>query len=74
MGMKQRPSGVFGRLALLMYRHRWYVLGTWLVILVISATQAAQVGRVLGPGEYGVTGSDSQTAASILDRKFQQND
>src|SRR6266496_1736056 len=65
---------MFGRLAHLMYRRRWYVIGVWLAILAVAFTQATQVGKVLGPGDFTLPGSDSQKAASLLDKKFHESD
>ena len=65
---------MFGRVARVMYRRRWYVLGVWLLILVAGISQATQVGKVLGPGNFEQKGSDSAKAAALLDTKFHQND
>jgi uncharacterized membrane protein YdfJ with MMPL/SSD domain len=65
---------VFGRLGHFMYQRRWYVVDTWIFILVIAGGLASQVGSVLGPGNFVLKGSDSAKAADLLDQKFQQND
>ena len=65
---------MFGRLAHLMYRRRRAVLGAWLVILIVAAALAAQVGSVLGPADPVAPGSDSAKAAALLDTSFHQND
>jgi RND superfamily putative drug exporter len=64
---------MFGRLAHLTYRQRRTVLGVWLLLLVVAATLAAQVGSVLGPGAFVAAGSDSAKAAALLERSFHQN-
>ncbi|MBV9279643.1 MAG: MMPL family transporter [Chloroflexi bacterium] len=65
---------MFGKLAHLMYRRRWYVVGVWLVALALAVTQAAQVGKVLGPGDFTQKNSDSSIANATLETKFGQND
>jgi RND superfamily putative drug exporter len=65
---------MFGSLAQTVYRRRWYVIGLWVVLLLVATSQAAQVGKVLGPGTFVQKGSDSERAATLLDHKFHQND
>jgi RND superfamily putative drug exporter len=56
-----------------MYRRRWYVIASWLLILPITVAIASQVGSVLGPGNFDVAGSQSYYAAAILRNQFHQN-
>jgi putative drug exporter of the RND superfamily len=56
------------------YRRRWPVLGVWLIVLIAAGVLAAQVGSILGPGDFVNKGSDSYRAAALLDTKFHQND
>src|SRR5689334_8925135 len=65
---------VFDTLAHLMYRRRWYVLSTWLVILLVAGALAGRVGSVLDAGDFTATGSDSARATQVLDLQFHQND
>jgi RND superfamily putative drug exporter len=65
---------MFGRIAHFMYRRRWYVVSAWVVVLVVAAVLALQVNSVLGPGNFTQKGSESATAATIIDSKFHQND
>jgi uncharacterized membrane protein YdfJ with MMPL/SSD domain len=65
---------MFGTLARVMYRRRWYVVGFWFIVLVLAITQAAQVGKVLGPGEFVQKGSDSDKARVVLSQQFHQDD
>ena len=64
---------MFGSWARLMYRRRWYVIATWLLILPFTVAIASQVGSVLGPGNFDVAGSQSYYAAAILRNQFHQN-
>jgi RND superfamily putative drug exporter len=57
-----------------MYRRRRVVIGVWLVILLVAAALATQVGSVLGPADPVAPGSDSAKAAALLDSSFHQND
>src|SRR5947209_1326368 len=65
---------MLGSFARLMYRRRWWVLGTWLIVLIVAGAIASQVGSVLGPGDFVNKGSDSYKASALLDTKFHQND
>ncbi|GAC1332263.1 MAG: MMPL family transporter [Chloroflexota bacterium] len=65
---------MFGSLAHLIYRRRWYVLGAWLIVLIVAGGLASQVGSVLGPGDFVNKGSDSYKASVLPDSKFHQND
>src|SRR5689334_15306885 len=65
---------MFGKLAHLMYQRRWYVLSTWLVVLLVAGALAGRVGSVLDAGDFTATGSDSARATQVLDLQFHQND
>src|SRR5947209_10061435 len=56
------PS-MFGTIARLMYRRRWYVVGIWVVAFIVAGIGAANVSSVLGPGDFTQKGSDSAKAA-----------
>ena len=64
---------MFATLAHTVYRRRWYVVGAWLVILIVAAGLSSQVGSVLGPGDFVNKGSDSYKAATLLNNKFHQD-
>lgn len=64
---------MIGRLAHLMYRRRWQVLGAWLVVVLVASVFAAQASSLLGAPDYGVPGSESQRTGAILDGTFHQN-
>src|ERR1700688_2607922 len=65
---------MFGKVAHLMYQQRRVVVGAWLVILLLAAALASQVGSVLGSGEFVAADSDSAKAAALMDTSFHQND
>ena len=65
---------MIGSLAHLMYRHRWWVIAAWLVILIAAGSQAMQVNSILGPGDFTQKGSDSIKAAALLDKHLHEND
>jgi RND superfamily putative drug exporter len=64
---------MFERLARFSYRRRWYVVGAWLLVMIVGLGLTLQVNSVLGPGDFTQKGSDSAKAAAILDGKFHQN-
>jgi RND superfamily putative drug exporter len=57
-----------------MYRRRRYVVGSWFVVLIVAGALAMQVGKVLGPGDFVLKGSDSATARAALNKQFHQDD
>jgi RND superfamily putative drug exporter len=54
-------------------RHRWLVLGTWVVILLVGGTLSAGLSKLLS-NEFTVPGTDSEEARSILKERFGQRD
>jgi RND superfamily putative drug exporter len=65
---------VFGNLANLMYHRRWYVIGAWLMILVVATALTLRVGSVLTSSNSGQKGTDSERAATLLRTQLHQND
>jgi uncharacterized membrane protein YdfJ with MMPL/SSD domain len=57
---------MFEKLAHMMYRRRWFVLGAWAIVLLVAAGLAYQVGSVLGPGDPVSKGSNSDKAEVFL--------
>jgi uncharacterized membrane protein YdfJ with MMPL/SSD domain len=60
----------FARLGGFIYRRRKWVLGFWIVVLLVCAPLAGKANGVLKAGGIEVPGSGSQTAAQILSSKF----
>src|SRR5579884_4492525 len=65
---------VLARIAEFAARRRWQVVIAWVLILIGAGAGAARVDSVLGPGSFVQKGSDSDRAATLLDRYFHQND
>src|SRR5215216_4706104 len=64
-------SDPFGRWGRLMVRHRWAVLGIWVVALVgFGGLLAPRAARALQTGGFFAPGSDSTRAAEVIDREF----
>ncbi len=61
-------SGAFSAMARVAFGSRWRVLATWLVILVVAGIGAAGVSDALAVGGYSLPGTQSDTAATILER------
>jgi uncharacterized membrane protein YdfJ with MMPL/SSD domain len=60
----------FARFGAFVFRRRWWVLGAWVVVLLICAPLAGKANGVLKAGGIEVPGSGSKTAASILSKQF----
>lgn len=51
-------------------RHRWWVLGAWLLILVLAAISYPHLNKNLAAPDYSVTGSDSAEVVKLIDSDF----
>ena len=60
----------FARLGGFVYRRRKWVLGFWLVLLVVAAPFAGKANGVLKSGGVEVPGSDSRKASAVLSSQF----
>jgi RND superfamily putative drug exporter len=60
----------FARFGAFVFRRRWWVLGIWLVVLVVCAPLAGKANGVLKAGGIEVSGSGSKTASTILSKQF----
>ena len=60
----------FARLGAFVYRRRRWVLGFWLVALLVCAPLAGKANGVLKAGGVEVPGSDSQRASAVLSKQF----
>lgn len=54
-------------------RHRWFVLGAWIAILLVGGTLSSGLSKLLS-NEFTVPGTDSEDARTILERSFGQRD
>src|SRR5215216_4785935 len=54
-------------------RHRWIVLGSWLVALVAGGVASSGLSKLLS-NEFTVPGTDSEEARTILRDRFGQRD
>jgi uncharacterized membrane protein YdfJ with MMPL/SSD domain len=55
-------------------RRRWWVLGAWLITVVIAAPLAAKQTEHLNGGGFDVPGSESQTVETALTQRFESNE
>lgn len=60
----------FARLGAFVYRRKWWVLGFWIAVLVVSAPLAGKANGVLKSGGVEVPGSDSAEASQVLSKQF----
>src|SRR5215217_4803183 len=54
-------------------RHRWAVLGAWLVVLVAGGVASSGLNKLLS-NEFSVPGTDSEDARTIMREQFGQRD
>src|SRR5262245_48575253 len=55
-------------------RRRWYVVGAWLVIVIVAAPLAAKQTEHLSGGGFDVPGSQSQAVETTLTKRFASNE
>jgi len=58
----------FERLGHFVFRHRWAVIFTWLVLIILSAVLAIRVMSVLAPGAYYTTSGEAVDGYRILEQ------
>jgi RND superfamily putative drug exporter len=61
--------GLLGRLASGSFRHRWLVLGGWVVAVVLAVLASGAVGGKFS-ADYTAHGSDSDQAQNLLQERF----
>jgi RND superfamily putative drug exporter len=66
----QRQLSFTVRIAGFSFRHKWYVLGAWLLLLVGAGIAASGLGRVLTTQGTDLSGSDSAHAKDLIERRF----
>ncbi|MBI2723418.1 MAG: MMPL family transporter, partial [Chloroflexi bacterium] len=59
-----------GRIAGYSFRHKWYVLAAWVLLVVLSAAASAGIGDVLTSEQKDFSGSESATAKQLIDDRF----
>jgi RND superfamily putative drug exporter len=62
-------NGAFERWTRLMLRLRWPVLGIWIAVLIAGGVASVQLSGLLS-NDFGVPGTDSAQAQSILQQRF----
>ncbi len=77
-GGKQGPApadlgalGALGRWGRFCFRHRWPVVGVWIVVIAVLATSASLFGGTLS-NAVEIPGTDSQRGQDLLDETFPQ--
>ncbi len=63
--------GVLGRWGRFCFRHRWPVVGVWIVVIAVLATSASLFGGSLS-NAVEIPGTDSQRGQDLLDETFPQ--
>ncbi|MEI6452186.1 MAG: MMPL family transporter, partial [Actinomycetes bacterium] len=66
---RSRPS-FSARWGIWVARHKWWVLGAWLVVLVVAGLSYPHLMANLSAPDYSVTGSDSEEVANLIGTDF----
>jgi RND superfamily putative drug exporter len=61
---------LFTRLAQLAVRHKWLILGLWLVAVAVAAPFAPQIASALKPGGFGSDTMESVRAGNLLQQNL----
>jgi putative drug exporter of the RND superfamily len=69
-----QPRTRFYRLGAFSFRHRWPVLGVWLILLVAAMPFLAKLSERLSQGGFEVPGSQSDRVKQALQQDFHQSD
>jgi putative drug exporter of the RND superfamily len=59
-----------GRIASYSFRHKWYVLAAWVLLVVMSAAASAGIADVLTTEQKDFSGSESATAKQLIDDRY----
>ncbi len=59
-----------GRIATFSFRHKWYVLAAWLLVIVLAGVASTTIGSVLTTEQKDLSGSESAKAKDIVDERF----
>lgn len=59
-----------GRIATFSFRHKWYVVAAWLVLLVAAGVASSGLSSALTTEMRDLTGSESRQATDLIDERF----
>ena len=51
-------------------RHKWWVLGAWILVLIVAGASYPHLMANLSAPDYSVTGSDSEEVADLISKDF----
>ena len=71
--MSTDPAPLNERWTRFVLRHRWLILGIWVVILVTGGTLSSGLSKLLS-NEFTVPGTDSEDVRATLEERFGQRD
>ena len=63
-------KGRFAKLGAWLHRHRFAVIGFWLVAVIVASLGASRIADVLSGGTGGIAGSQSDRVEQILGQEF----
>lgn len=66
-------TGVFAAAGLGVYRHRWWVVGAWVALIVACLPLAPSAVRQLQPGGFSSPSQEAQHAADLLQTTFRSS-
>jgi RND superfamily putative drug exporter len=66
-------SDAFSALGRFVYRHRWVVLATWILALLIALPAGPRAARALQPGGFSSPSLESQRAVTLIQQQLGEN-
>jgi putative drug exporter of the RND superfamily len=66
----QRSLSFTGRTAAFSFRHKWRVLGAWLLLIVVAGALSGGLSKVLTNDQKDLSGSDSAQGVSLIKSRF----
>ena len=60
----------FTRLAQLAVRHKWLIVGVWLLAVAVAAPFAPRIATALKPGGFGSNDMESVRAGTLLQQQL----
>jgi RND superfamily putative drug exporter len=66
----QRSLSFTGRIASFSFRHKWRVLGAWLVLIVVAGALSGGLSKVLTTDQKDLSGSDAAQGDALIKSRF----
>lgn len=67
---KYLEESLTARIARFSTRHRWYIIGAWLALVVVAGVLAFDIGDVLTTSDSIATNAESERATTLLEERL----